>query len=481
MNNFFNFKFKLNFAFRSYVFLIGFAILTISNVSQSAIVLNNKNVIEIYTTQSTKPKEIENLLNSNQSVFEQIDLKYNLTTTLDLSKQNDQTDSLSTTLQQNNDTNKYTWLLSKRFLTGTTLGLELTHLDNQYGTIQSVTARTETNQNYFSVNIDQPLFPNFFGSQERSLYNSMSSDYELKKMQTELDQLTSQKDALTLFWKTKSLAKSVEENSKLITEYEKLAQKVQQKKQNQFATAGELEQALSEYETRKQNLKDDKSKLTQGILDLKILLNINEDIQFDATTPETKPIQFSEIKIESLKKYKIQSLKLKSANEQSNSVTSSNLPQLSLYGKYTQSGFDPSNSTAFDEAKDSNYRKYLIGLKLDYIFDNDKSNTDQKIKMLAADIERQKTDRTNTDLNKQIQLAQTDLQTSFDNISTNIKILEYRKKAVADISKNYFQGRTDISFLIDAYNKKNLAEINLINSYGDFETKKIDYQILTLE
>ena len=49
------------------------------------------------------------------------------------------------------------------------------------------------------------------------------------------------------------------------------------------------------------------------------------------------------------------------------------------------------------------------------------------------------------------------------------------------ISKNYFQGRTDISFLIDAYNKKNLAEINLISSYGDFETKKIDYEILTLQ
>ncbi len=477
MNKFF----KFNFTNKSYVFLIGLAILTISNVSHSAIVLNDKNVIELYKTKSTKPKEIENLLNANQSLFEQIDLKYNLTTTLDISKQNDQTDSLPTTLQQNNDTDKYSWLLVKRFLTGTTLGLELTHLNNQYGTLQSVTARTETNQNYFSVNIDQPLFPNFLGSQERSIYNSARSDYELKKMQTDIDQLAGQKDILTLFWKTKSLAKSVEENSKLSTEYEKLAQKVKQKKQNQFATAGELEQALSEYETRKQNLKDDKSKLSQAILDLKSLLNINDDIQFDSILPEIKPLQFSEVKIESLKKIKIQKLKLQSANDQSNSLTNSNWPQVSLYGKYTQSGLDPSNTTALDEAKDSNYRKYLIGLKLDYVFDNDKSMTDQKIKFMAADIERQKTDRTNTDLIRQIQLAQTDLQTSFDNISTNAKILEYRKKAVVDISKNYFQGRTDISFLIDAYNKKNLAEISLINSYGDFQTKKIDYQILTSE
>jgi outer membrane protein TolC len=261
-----------------------------------------------------------------------------------------------------------------------------------------------------------------------------------------------------------------------------LFKKVQQKQSNQFASAGELEQALSEYETRKQSLKADQTSLAQALLDLKTSLNLPTDtvIQFDMKAPEYTAPVFTKMTTTDLKKYKYQQLKLQSVENLSQSSTNSNLPQLSLYGKYTQSGFDAGNSPALDEMKDTNYQKYTIGVKMDYTFDNEKSKLDEKIKKLNLEIEQTKTNRSPQDLMSQIELAQKDLNQSFENITSNKKILEYRKKAVLDISKNYFQGRTDISFLIDAYNKKNLAEINLISSYGDYETKKMDYEILTL-
>jgi outer membrane protein TolC len=473
---------------KAYIFFISFAILSITrtalaNTATNSIVLNSKSVLEIYKKQSLKPKELENTLNSSQLVFEILDLKYKFITSLDVSRATDHTDSTSTGLQQNNDTNKYTWLTTKRFLSGTTLGLELAHLDNALGTMSTATGRNDTNQNYFTLSVDQPIYPNFMGSQEQSTYASAVQDYELKKIQTDFDQLTAQKDLLKLFWKTKALAQSVEENTKLMNEYDRLAKKVQQKQSNQFASAGELEQALSEYETRKQSLKADQSLLSQALFDLKTSLNLpsDTDIKFDLTAPDFTPPVFKTTTTTELKKYKYQQLKLQSVENLSTAVTNSNLPQLSVYGKYTQSGFDPTNSTALDEAKDANYQKYVIGIKMDYTFDNEKSKLEEKIKKLNLDIEQSKTNRAPQDLLALIELAQKDLSASFDNITSNKKILEYRKKAVVDISKNYFQGRTDISFLIDAYNKKNLAEINLISSYGDYETKKIDYQILTLE
>lgn len=480
---------------KSYIYLtsitIVFTVLTTTRGAQALtsppkVVLNSTNIFEIYKTHSTRPAEIENSLNINQSAFEQLDLKYKLTTTLDASKQNDQTDSLSTGLQQDNDTTKYTWLTSKRYLSGTTLGLEVTHLDNALGTLQTQTLRTETNQNYFAINFDQPIFPNFFGSQERALYTSTANDFELKKIQTVFDQMTAQKELLQTFWKTKALAKSVEENTKLINEYEKLAKKVLQKKSNQFAAAGELEQALSEFETRKQSLKSDQAALSQAMADLKTLLNIpvNTEIQFDQTSVAIQKIpapQFAKINITRLKKYRLQELKLRSTEDQLKSVSQSTLPQFSVYAKYTQSGFDASNSVAVDEATDDKYKKYLIGIKLDYTFDNSKAETDQKIKKLSYDIEKNKSDRSNTSLPEQIELAKNQLFISFEDMTINQKILEYRKKAVTDISKNYFQGRTDISSLIDAYNKKNIAEINLINSYGNYEVNKMNYDITVLE
>lgn len=470
---------------KAYIFFVLIAILSITRIalasSDSRITLNSKNVLELYKKQSSKPREIESSLLSNQLIFETLYTKYNFITSIDVSRTVDQTDSTSTGLQFNNDTNKYSWLTSKRFLTGTLLGLEVAHLDSATGTMS--TGTTAANQNYFTLSFDQPIFPNFFGSQEQATFNSTVQDYEIKKIQTDFERLNSQKELLKLFWKTKALAKSVEENTKLINEYDRLAKKVQEKKSNQFASAGELEQALSEYETRKQSLKADQSLLAQALFDLKVSLNLpaSTEIQFDFKLPEFQKPTFTKPTLESLKKYKVQQLKLKSAENLSESILQSNLPQFSLYGKYTQSGFDPANSTALEEMQDSNYQKYVIGLKLDYIFDNEKSITDEKIKKLNLEIEQTKAQRTPDDLLKQVELSQIELLSNFENLSSNQKILEYRKKAVVDISRNYFQGRTDISFLIDAYNKKNLAEINLISSYGDFETKKIDYEILTLQ
>ena len=459
------------------------AILSISNAATAILVLNDKNVIEIYRSQSSKPKEFELIQKQNSSIFESLNLRYNLNTTLDISKQNDQTDSLSTSLQQNSDLNKATWLLSKRFLSGTTLGLEVTHLNAQNGTILSPFMTAETNQNYWALNFDQPLFPNFLGFQEREFFNSASDDLKFKEIQLEFDQITAEKEILQNFWKAKSLYIAVEENKKLILDYQKLANKVQEKKSHQYAAAGELEQALSEFETKKQALQNDQTKLDQAMLTLKVLLNLSDQqkIEFDPKVPEFLIPQFSAIELIKLKKYQQQQLKMKMAQSQNESVANTHLPQISLYGKYTQSGYDTANSKAWDESGDDRYRKYLIGLKLDYTFDNEKSELDQKIKKLTVDLEKNKLERTDLDLRQQIEITKTDLINSFSQITSNQKILALRKRALVDISKNYFQGRTDISFLIDAYNKKNLAEVSLVNSQGDYQTKKMDYEILTLE
>ncbi len=455
------------------------AILSVADAAPVNLVLNSKNVIGIYKNQSIKPKEIEIIQKQNESIFETLNLKYNLNTSLDISKQNDQTDSLSTSLQQNNDLNKYTWLLSKRFLTGTNLGLEVTHLNNLNNTLTAA----ESNQNYWAMNIDQPVFPNFFGYQERSLFNSASDELKIKNIQSEFDQMNAEKELLQNYWSAKSLSVSVEENKKLLADYQKLVTKVQQKKSHQFATAGELEQTMSEFEIKKINLKNDETKLNQATLNLKAALNLpeNQNITFDLQQENFSAPEFTKIDISKLKKYQQQQLRKKSAQNQSEAVNRNNLPQISLYGKYTQSGYDTANSTAWDESADPHYRKYLIGLKLDYVFDNQKSELDQKIKKLNTEIETHKLNRSDVDLIQQIEIAKTDLMNSFEQIESSQKILKLRQKALQDISKNYFQGRTDISFLIDAYNKKNLAEVNVINSKADFHNRKIDYEILTLE
>lgn len=453
--------------------------LFLSLSANAVISLNEDDVLRYYQKQSLRDKQLELLRSQNEYLFELTRAKYNVTTTFDINRQIDQTDSPATLIQQDNTQNKMSWLLGKRFLTGTTLGLELTHLENQTNTIPG-SQKNSVHQQYFSFSVDQPLFPNFFGTDERAIYEAAETDYELKKLQYNLDVEKGDRDLAAQFWKALALKKQVEENEKMLNEYDRLAKNVRRKAANSFSVAGELEQALAEYESRKQTLNSDKVALDQSLLDLKTSLNLvqNEKIELNLKKQKPDPPKISTAAIESSRYYQLQKLRLQSAEKLANSGQYSNWPQLSAYGKYTQAGVDSNTSEAWNEMQDKDHKKYLIGLKLDYTFGQSQLATDQRIRTLTAQIELEKAGRSLADLQDKKNLYETNLRISYEAVLANARIIELRRRAVEQITRNYNQGRSDISLLIDAYNKRITAEVNYIRSLGDYQLLAMDYQNL---
>ena len=105
-----------------------------------------------------------------------------------------------------------------------------------------------------SFSLSQNIFPTLFSAKDYLSYKSVQLAYDKLALQNKLDQFEVQKNIIDLYWKIKAIQVSVAENDFLMKKYDSLVKTIQRRKRNSTANAGELEQALAEYELRKQSL-----------------------------------------------------------------------------------------------------------------------------------------------------------------------------------------------------------------------------------
>lgn len=434
--------------------------------------ITNDDIPQIVKSKGLNYLELQNKAKQNQLILDQFILGYKWTSTLDLSREWDNTDTTGNGSNYDSTKDKYSFFLNKKFLTSTTTTFELTQAN-----YKSNAFNTNYAQNYFTLTVDQNLYPFISTPQDQLAYQTLTKDSDRFTLQNELDLNDNIRDAVNLFWKTLAIQKSVQENSDLLKKYEALVKLIQRKRQNSYASAGELEQAFAEYEQRKQNLIDDRNTLENYLVQLKQLLNIKPQdtlelvqVQKTASMPD---LYKNDIK--QLKRYQIQKLKTASAQDAYEASKLKGLPRFGVYAKFTDQGLDSNSSQSYDEFKNFTKDKYSIGLKLDYTFDDSASEKDREIKSVTNSIEKERLMRSESDLNNQIAVAFNKVENAYTSLKTTDTILKYRSEALKQININYNQGRSDISFLIDALNKKIQAEVAILNAIGNFETAKADY------
>jgi len=456
-----------------------FALSTVCLVSQpalsDAIKISSTNIPELIKNKSLTYKEIETKSLSFDLQYEQINLGYNWSIGFDFSKEQDATDSVTTNIDPQSEKDKYSFLLNKKFMTSTITTLEATQVN-----YLTRTANTSYSQNYLTATLEQSIYPFFSTPQEKLNLLTAKTELERSKLQLEVDLNDHTKEAVSLFWKTLSLQKSVQENSDLLKKYQSLVKTIQRKRSNSTSSAGELEQALAEYEIRKQSLIEDTNSVENYLLQLKQLLNIDKNTTLELVQSDKLPELPTPFNgdIKNLKRYEIQKLKILAAEDSYSASRAKGLPKISLYGKYTQQGLDANTTESFNEFKSATKDKYAIGLKLDYIFDDQASEKEKAIKLANRDIELSRFNRFEFDLKNQITIARQKLENAYTSLQTTNTILKYRLDGLKQINTNYTQGRTDISFLIDAYNKKIQAEISVINAKGLYEVTLAEYNNL---
>lgn len=440
----------------------------------SPLKLTEDDVIKLVQSQSLNYKEIENRNLSSEFTYQALNGSYRLNLNFDYSLEKDKTESVSTFAVSDSDKTKKTLILSKRFYTGTATSLEYTNID-----YDSVT--TNYAQNYYTLGLEQNIYPYIFSNSEMQALKAAKTEVERTRLQTDIDLLDNTKDVLALYWRVQASQKSVQENEDLLKKYGRLVANVKSKKANSYASAGEVEQALAEYETRKQTWLEDRNTLLTNLQQLKTALNIPAEQQIELTAPQNtvKPLPTKfQGDVKSLRRYKVQQLKAESAVASYESTSLKDHPKVSVYGKYTGQGLDSSQSESFNEMKDDPKDKYIVGVKLDYFFGDDLNKTEKQLRRATQEVELARFARTETDLKLQIENTRQKLENAYANVETTQNVVKYRTEAVKQLNVTYFQGRTDISFLIDAFNKKILAEVAAINALGNYTTTLIEYQNL---
>ncbi|MES2801557.1 MAG: TolC family protein [Bdellovibrionota bacterium] len=442
--------------------------------SDTALQLTEADVVRLVQSQSINYQEIVNKNLSSQYSYELLNGSYRLGFNFDYSLEKDNMESLSTFTTPDSDKTKKTLILNKRFHTGTQTSLELTNVEFDSNS-------TEYAQNYYTFGLEQNLFPYLYSNGEMAALKAAKTDIERTRLQTDIDLLDATKDVLTLYWRVQATQKSVQENEDLLKKYDKLVSNVRSKKKNSYASAGEVEQALAEYETRKQTFLEDRNTLLTNLQQLRTALNIPADQQIQIVAPvnsvQTLPAKFTG-DVKSLRRYQLQKLKTEVAIGNYEASYFKDVPKLSVYGKYTGQGLEPAQSESFNELKDDPTDKYVIGLKLDYFFGDDLAKTEQQLRRSTQDVEIARFARAEEDLKLQIENTRQKLENAYANLQTTKNVVKYRTEAVKQLNVTYFQGRTDINFLIDAFNKKILAEVAAITAQGAYATTLIEYQNL---
>jgi outer membrane protein TolC len=464
---------------KSYVRIIALSILCLiaqpaTSDVLSPLRLTEDDVIRLVQSQGLSYQEIQNRNLTSVYNYELLNGTYRFNLNFDYSLEKDKTESLSTFAIPDSDKTKKTLILNKRFYTGTATSLEYTNV--QY---DATTANYA--QNYYTLSLEQNLFPFIFSNSEMQAYKAAKIEVDRILLQTNIDLLDNTKDVLTLYWKVQASQKSVLENEDILKKYERLVSNVKSKRQNSYSSAGEVEQALAEYETRKQTFLEDRSALLTNLQLLKTALNVpaEQPIELVPPTNAVKPLPPKfQGDVKNLRRYRAQQLKSESAVASYEAASFRDQPRLSVYGKYTAQGLDNSQSESLNEMKDDSKDKYIVGVKLDYYLGDDLSKAEKQLKKATQDLEVARFARATEDLKLQIDNTRQKLENAYTNLQTTQNVVKYRNEALKQLNVTYFQGRTDISFLIDAYNKKIQAEVNAITAIGNYTTTLIEYQNL---
>jgi len=444
--------------------------------SDTTVKLTETDLIRLVQSQSINYQEVVNRNLSSLYTYELLNGAYRLGFNFDHSLEKDETESLSTFNSLDSDKTKTTLVLSKRFQTGTATSLELTNVKYESNSSQYA-------QYYYTLGLEQNLFPYLISNGERQALNAAELDIERVRLQTDIDLLDTTKDVLALYWRVQASQKSVQENEDLLKKYDRLVANVRSKRSNSYASAGEVEQALAEYETRKQTMLEDRNTLLTNLQLLKTALNIPAEQYIEIVVPkqtiQTLPAKFTG-DVKSLRRYQVQKLKTEAAIGNYEVAYYKDLPKISVYGKYTGQGLDTQQSESLSELREDPTDKYIVGVKLDYFFDDNLSKAERQLRRANQDIEVSRFARIEQDLKIQIENTRQKLENAFANLQTTQNVVKYRTEAVKQLNVTYFQGRTDINFLIDAFNKKIQAEVAAINALGSYATTLIEYQNLVL-
>ena len=450
-----------------------------------ALIINDTTLFEFVEKNNFEIQKIQNTTLAQQASLISIQrAPFNWTLVSDITTQKDRSRSLP--LFTKNDTLQHSGnvQLDKKWTIGLDSFVKYSHLQSNnvggYG------------QNIWTVGLEKEVFPNLSNSSEGFSLLAAEADFNSVLINNEFVRRSVLRSQLDIYGKLQLMLVQIKLNQALLEKYDRIVKTVQRKKRNNFAVAGEFEQATAEMKTREINLKQlelsYKSTLESFLEDNNLFNQTDVTISepdFDLPNKINKIVLSEKFpaeqhRLKALKSIKAKTLALEASDLDLQSSLDDSKPVVSLFATYNTTGLDPSLSESFHQSQKTETDRYAVGIKLTHEFDLTETKALNAYKQAELLLNQRIKENAESRVALQIELARMDLKLALDQLEAQTEILNLRRNAVDQITLNYNQGRIDISLLFDAYNKTVQSEITRTDSLNNLRLKKFDFETILL-
>lgn len=370
--------------------------------------------------------------------------------------------------------------LSKSFVTGTDATIEATTENIKSRSVLYVGSQTLQSNSYL-LTLEQNLWRNSFGSGLRDQIKSARKAADINVMErSEAIEATVLRGG-QLFWNAATLERRYRESEAVLKRYETLVRSVERKNRNKYAAPGEYAQVQAQYYARQQQARLNKINFEQALSDLKLFLPdiTSADLKWKAEDPK----YFSIIKatkpdLAQTRKHRLAELRKEQSELNADSVESLNRANFSLVGKVGATGIDSSATAAEKQWLEGRRPSLYMGIKWSHTFGSgsrDAQVRSAKAQAMAQDIATQNEKQR---LATQADLLAQEIISREENLKSQDSQLQALRQAVAELTRNYNQGRIDINVLIDLINQAETAEASNVEARAGLELKFLEWQFL---
>jgi outer membrane protein TolC len=452
-----------------------FTALTVNDASIIDYVQKNNFAIQ-QSLNNSKAAEVS-LLNISKAPYEWT-LVSDITTTKDTTK------TLPTFIKSDSTQHSGNIQFDKMWSPGLLSTLKYSHLQSN--------ASGGYGLNNWLLTLEKSVYPSLSNAAEKNTIQAATLNFESSQIEAELYRRAILRSQLDIYGKLQLMLVQIKENQILLEKYDKIVKTVQRKKQNNFAVAGELEQATAERKTREVNLKELEMNYKNT---LEMFLNDNNfqnvtdvtisEPDFDLPSKIDKIVLSEKFpaeqhKIKSLKAIKSKNIRFEASEFDMKSTEDEAKPKISVFATYNAQGLDPQLAESFKQSQKSDTNKYSFGIKLVHEFDSGRMSELNAYKRSEYLLNQRIKENLEGRILQEIELARMDLKLALDQLASQTEILELRKQAVEQITQNYNQGRIDISLLFDAYNKTVQGNISRTDALNNLRLKKFDFETVLL-
>lgn len=363
--------------------------------------------------------------------------------------------------------------LKKILSTGTQTELQFARTNTRSDLVQpaAATARDQSTQMSMGLIVTQNLWKNMFGESERADLRAAEKTYKASRVGRASSLQNLVLDGLRAYWKAYVAQETLQDTLNSRDRYARLVDSVKKKSGFGYANSGELPQAQAEYEIRLQNVKTSSADYLAALDSLKTLLSIeaSTEIVFNKIESIPLPPKLPEVSLETLRKIKAARLQKEAAEDAALASEKKNRADLSVVGKVYTSGNQELKEDAETEFFSGVKPRYYVGLKYEYTFGSGASDEEVLNKKLKTQLESAKLERLRLETADELVNLERQVQNKYNLAISAKNQFALREKAVAELTKTYTQGRTDISTLIEALNKQMSANSQMISAIGDYQ------------